>query len=165
MAKKTPNKDHTFSPVKAGLVHGVLSSRTANDVSPVMRFSSNTASPEVPRPPPQARAQQQPVLGPRVACARFTREKRILLTASEEIAVDAFVQRLCSNGATSLKLSHLLRACMLVLRHSERELIAQVHASPPLIRPANGNSHALGEFERCIAHHVASAIRRTLPLP
>lgn len=164
MAKRTSIHDHTFSPIRSGLASAVLSGGMIRERAAVVTTRSQAESLERSERPAEALAPHPTVPGAKPAGDRLAREKRILLTASEEVALSALVHRISSNGATALKLSHLLRACILVLRHSEEELIEQVRASPPLIRPANGDSHALDAFERGLARHVAFAIRKTLPM-
>lgn len=96
---------------------------------------------------------------------RRSREKRVLLSRREEVAVNALVEQLASIGVTSMRFSHLLRACILLLRHSQSELIERVQSASHLIRPANANSAAIEEFEASLAREVAAAIRSAPPLP
>ena len=50
---------------------------------------------------------------------RLSREKRVLLSADEERQIERLVDRLGEDLGTSLKLSHLLRACMTLLCHAD----------------------------------------------
>jgi hypothetical protein len=95
---------------------------------------------------------------------RLTQEKRVLISACEESALEGLVRRLANNGAATMKLSHLLRACIVVLRHSEPELVQHVRLGEGLVRPSNGNGRRLAAFERRLAKQVAAAIKSAPPL-
>jgi hypothetical protein len=87
------------------------------------------------------------------------REKRVLLTPEEERQVERLVDRVGEQLGTSLKLSHLLRACMAVLCHAEEELHRHAGGLRPLSRPANGDAVALAQFEHALARILSKALR------
>jgi hypothetical protein len=164
MARKVPLKERAFSPVKFGLVHAVVS-QGANRTSPlVTRFTTKEDVRENPQRPPGERGKRTVEPAIRQLSDKLTREKRVLLSASEESALDGLVHRLAASGVTAVKLSHLMRACIVILRHSEAELIEHVSLSARLVRPPNGSGILLGEFERRLAQQVAAAIRAAPPL-
>lgn len=182
MAKRAPTNEKPYSPVQDGLVSAVLRGGGGNtgEVSvPVALPAPNkdTASPhdkkvvELDPSPRKGRRgrdsterQLEAPARPPIPTARLDREKRVLLSRSEEAAVGELVQRLSSAGATTVKLSHLLRACILILRHSETELVKRVKDSSDLVRPPNDNAPALAQFEHRLAQEVAAAIRAAPPL-
>lgn len=165
MAKKAPINNPAFSPVKSGLVHAVLNQSVSSGTSPVAHRADSAIPRSAQRYALQPDRQAEPRSIAERRCEQRSREKRVLMFPSEEISVNDLVNKLASSGATSLKFSHLLRACILVLRHCEKELIERVVVAQPLIRPANSNSLALEEFEHRLAQFVASAIRRAPPMP
>jgi hypothetical protein len=95
---------------------------------------------------------------------RRDREKRVLLTANEERDVERLVERLAGEVGTRLKLSHVLRACYLLLMHAEDEILDRARKAPTLARPGNGNAPELIEFERAIATILSAAFREASPL-
>jgi len=167
MAKRAPTEEKPYSPVRASLVDAVSQgSGSVSALRPeeasvlgadrVVRMPSRLVPGRVEEPaPPPARERPR---------ERLEREKRVLLTRTEEAAIAELVQRLSANGATGLKLSHLLRACILMLRHAEKELIDRLHQAGHLVRPPNDNALALAEFERRLAQEFAAAIRAAPPL-
>jgi hypothetical protein len=73
----------------------------------------------------------------------------------EERAIERLVDRMAEHVGASLKLSHVLRACMAVMCHAEEEILR--HASRTrLIRPANGDAVALAQFELGSTRRVSS---------
>lgn len=163
MARKAPISGPTFSPVKSDLVHAVLS-RHVNSKPPPTTCSQKNASTRATTSPATVHwRREEPGPEPLRWRDKLTREKRLLLSRGEELAVNEFVLRLSSNGAASLKLSHLLRACIILLRHCEKELIDRVREGQLLVRPANDNLPAIAEFERRLAKAVAAAVRLAPP--
>lgn len=165
MAKKAPMNEPPYSPVKSGLVHAVLSTRVIGNESAVRDLRSDGVTRIAARKATDIRQSEALAPQARKSCALLIREKRVLLSQREEIAVNELVHQLSATGATTLKLSHLLRACILLLRHCEGELVERVRMAQPLIRPANDNSSSLEEFERRLAREVAAAVRSAAPLP
>jgi hypothetical protein len=167
MAKRAPTEEKPYSPVRASLVDAV--SQRADEVLVHPREPSTLLEDDrviqIPRASKPTRLEEG---GPQAARERprerLEREKRVLLSRTEEAAVGELVQRLSSTGATGLKLSHLLRACILILRHAEKELVERVHQAGDLVRPPNDNALALAEFERRLAQEIAAAIRSAPPL-
>jgi len=168
MAKRAPTDEAPYSPVRAALVDAVA--RGAGEKgTPSPPDDAQPAGGErvlqLPVSPKRSRKEKEervlPADRPR---ERLEREKRVLLSRSEEAAVGELVQRLSANGAASLKLSHLLRASILILRHCEHELVERVKRATDLIRPPNDNPLALAEFEHRVAQEFAAAIRSSPPL-
>lgn len=167
MAKRAPTEEKPYSPVRASLVDAV--SQGSGSIAALRPEEMTVLGDDrvVPmwRGPMSGRL-EAPVPSPARdrPRERLEREKRVLLTRTEEAAIGELVQRLSASGATGLKLSHLLRACILVLRHAEKELIDRIHQADHLVRPPNDNALALAEFERRLAQEIAAAIRAAPPL-
>lgn len=163
MAKAAPVNSAAFSPLKARLVHAVVNA--GEDCGESVAHCADDARPrQYPQHSPENGSSEVGRMRMTPMPERRSREKRILLSRREEIAVNGLVERLSSIGAGSMRFSHLLRACMLLLRHSEGELLERLRSSPPLIRPANDNQAAIAEFESCLAREVAAAISSAPPL-
>ena len=95
---------------------------------------------------------------------RLGREKRVLLSPDEEREIERLVDRIGEDLGTSLKLSHLLRACMALLCHAEGELHNATATFGPIMRPANGDAIALAQFEFDLAKLLSKALRDAPPL-
>lgn len=163
MAKKVPPDETPFSPVKSRLVHAVLAPQPSSHVRPGV-LTPYGEVPRALRQAPRVHRVDEPMCGAGSAFRSLTREKRVLISEYEEAALDELVRRLASSGVTSLKLSHLMRACIVLLRHSESEIVECFRRAARLVRPPNGSGPALAEFERRVAQQVAAAIREAPPL-
>jgi hypothetical protein len=95
---------------------------------------------------------------------KLTREKRVLLTFSEEREIERLVARVAEGLATPVKLSHFLRAYMTLLLHAENELTKRARQAVPLHRPPNGDPVALAQFEHRLAQILSAAFRDAPPL-
>lgn len=123
-----------------------------------------TPSPEVRPAPPQRRVQTPHVVPTSPLLERMEREKRVLLTPSEERALDRVVANIGAELGASLKLSHVLRSCIRLLINAEDELIDRARATGRTIRPPNGDLPAIEAFEKVIASVLQSGIRSSRPL-
>jgi DNA repair ATPase RecN len=90
---------------------------------------------------------------------KLNREKRVLLTQAEEREIERLVSRLAEELATPVKLSHLLRACVTLLRHTEEQIADHARQTGSLTRPSNGDPAALAEFEFRLAQILSAAFR------
>lgn len=116
---------------------------------------------------PLPKPQRQPVSQPRAAAAgelsqkeKLSREKRVLLTLSEEREIERCVDRIAEGfGGTPVKLSHIIRACLAVVRHGEGEIIRRAQEAGQLTRPPNGDVMALAEFEHELSKVLSQAFR------
>jgi hypothetical protein len=174
MAKRAPTTETPYSPLDADLARSVMEGvpagmEEAAAAAPDLKAPGKTRKPRAPRSenekvverptaknaasPATARSQKRP-----------SREKRVLLTADEERQIERLVVRIGEDLGTSLKLSHLLRACMTLLCHAEGELHNTAETLGPLIRPANGDAIALAQFEFDLAKLLSKALRDAPPL-
>lgn len=87
------------------------------------------------------------------------REKRVLLTASEERTLERVVANIGAELGTSLKLSHVLRSCIRLVINAENELVDRARATGRTTRPPNGDLPAIEAFEKIIAGVLQSGIR------
>src|SRR5262249_58385352 len=74
---------------------------------------------------------------------KMSREKRLLLTPSEEREVERLGADMASHLKTPLKTSHVLRATVTLLRHAGDELLRQSRRVGPPKRPPNNHTLAL----------------------
>lgn len=99
-----------------------------------------------------------------VAAKKLVREKRVLLTLSEERELERLVNRMAEELETPVKLSHLLRAHLILFRHAENEVTKRAQQTGPLRRPPNGDPAGLAQFEHRLAQVLSAAFREAPPL-
>jgi hypothetical protein len=87
----------------------------------------------------------------------------VLVDADEDAQIEGQVQRLAAELGTPLKLSHVLRALLLLLRRAEPNVLARARQAGPLTRPPNGDPVALAKFEEQVAGLLATAFRELPP--
>lgn len=90
---------------------------------------------------------------------KLTREKRMLLTESEEDMLERLVKDMGKQLKTPLKLSHVLRATTVLLMHSREELLRQSEKMGGMKRPSNTDPAALATFEHNLSRLIDRAIR------
>jgi len=95
---------------------------------------------------------------------KFDHEKRILFTRSETQSIDRLVTSLARRLNAQVKVSHLVRALVVLLLNAEGEVDKRAGEAMPLVRPPNGDAQALQRFEREIAKIIAAALRDSPPL-
>lgn len=176
MAKRTDEKP--FRPLEASLVHEVMHGNAAV-AQPIQAPEPKTielrqplAAPaperEEPRPPPStpARMPPRPVRQQRDErfVERMEREKRVLLTPSEERAFERAVSGIAAELGTSLKASHVLRSCIRLVVNAESDLIERARENGRVVRPPNGDLAAIEAFERVIATVLQAGIRSSRPI-
>lgn len=189
MAKKAPVGEAPYRPISENLIRSVLAPQPvveepAEPAPPVPKRpevaaknrpdAEQRAAPALRVHEPEVVAPElRPVSAPRrpqrlptkpredtlLQARKLDREKRMLLTQDEERVVDRFVSELGSELGAAIKLSHVLRACVLLVRNAEPHILERARASPRLVRPANGDVTALGDFEREVARVLAAAFR------
>jgi hypothetical protein len=170
MAKRAPAGETTYNPLDMTLAQSVVKGAGAardgrlspaertgegNDDTPANGAQSASNNQIVGMP---ARHKQRPSPDP-TGTRSLNREKRVLLTPEEERQIERLVDRIGEQLGTSLKLSHLLRACMTLLCHAEEEIIRHAPALHPLPRPANIDAVALAQFEQALARLLSKSLR------
>lgn len=156
---------------RSALAAEQLQPERVESIIELKRPTTNEPQPE-PLPPPRQvppRRPQNPTSSPRDItpssqrggsfAERMVREKRVLLTPSEERAMDRVVANIGAELGTSLKLSHVLRSCIRLLIHSERELIERAQATGRIIRPPNSDLAAIEAFEQLVANVLHAGIK------
>ena len=181
MAKRVPEGEKPYNPVEASLVRAViLGAETEGEKEEAGERDEEARIEEAPHIPqalqpaaepppskvvtlPRAKA---PVHVPAQFLARGSqaREKRVLLTHPEERELELLVNRVALELNTPAKLSHLLRACITLLRYSQNEIIERARGAPPLTRPPNGSPQELAEFEYRLAQILQGALKAAPPL-
>src|SRR5262245_54964957 len=157
MAKRTAPGEKQWNPVEAQLAHDVLSPAAVNGrsteppaPSPSPRIVSLEAHREQPTAKPKGEPKEVEVL---------SREKRFLLTESEEDTLERLVKDIGKRLGTPVKLSHVMRATVSLLMHSQEELLKQSERMGRLKRPPNNDPAALATFEHNLARILDRAIR------
>lgn len=189
MAKRT--EERPFRPLDSSLVQAVMGGNTApsheEKAAPVQTVELvrplATAPAEEPRPAP-AEIRPVPVRAtsmepsPRPSARRITpsqasptpleeglnREKRVLLTRSEERTLERVVANIAAELGASLKVSHVLRSCIRLIIDAEGEIVERARATGRTVRPPNGDLAAIEAFEKVIANVLQTAIRSSGPL-
>ena len=176
MAKRVSQDERPYRPVEEALVRAVMHHEEAElGVETVeIEGSQRTNGPSKAAPdelsvrekvsPMIQGNDQMAVQTPTVTGEKRTREKRVLLSASEEREIEHLVSRIAEELGTPVKLSHVLRAYMTLLLHAEDEILKRARQAAPLHRPPNGDPVALASFEQRLAQILSSAFRETLPL-
>jgi hypothetical protein len=88
----------------------------------------------------------------------------VLLSRSEEREIERLVADMADKLCTPLKLSHVLRATVLLLRQARPAILSESERVGPLKRPYNGEAEALGAFEHDLAQIIDQSLRNTAPL-
>lgn len=179
MAKRT--NEAPYRPLRhldASLVQSVLAGHDSQ--SPVARQGVPDSPAALVEPAQSRQPHEAPVSSPVSAAAvprrrgpvpelahhtfeRMDREKRVLLSRSEERALERVVANIASEIGASLKLSHVLRSCVRIVINAEQELVERARTTGRLIRPPNGDLPALEAFERSITAVVHAGIRASRP--
>lgn len=140
MAKRAPKDERPFNPIESALVERVASR------SPV--YEPRTAAlPEI--------HEEAVALGPQMtsppASKRPPREKRVLLSWEEELALQRLLDQLTETLQTPVKLSNALRSCLILLRHAQSAIVDCAAREGSLVRPANNDQTGIALFEHRLA--------------
>lgn len=177
MAKRVPKDDKPYRPLDESLIRSVISGppagqggaqaaavapEPAHDPRPM--HAAEPAAPRssprlVPAPEHEPSQPRRPASVTDALPEKREREKRMLLTRSEEREVEHLVNRLAQELGTAVKLSHVLRACTLILVHAEDDLLDRARKTPVMARPGNGNASELAEFEKSLAQILLGGLR------
>lgn len=94
----------------------------------------------------------------------LNREKRVLLTRSEERTLERVVANIAAELGASLKVSHVLRSCIRLIIDAEGDIVERARATGRTVRPPNGDLAKIEAFEKVIANVLQSAIRSARPI-
>ena len=176
MAKRVAQDERPYRPVEEALVRAVMSHQepewTAETVnadegqltSESLDIQKSESSENETMMPVVQNNGRIMVQAPTVTVEKLTREKRVLLSASEEREIEHLISRIAGELGTPVKLSHMLRAYMILLVHAENEIIKRARQAAPLHRPPNGDPIALAGFEQRLAQILSLSLREALPL-
>ena len=95
---------------------------------------------------------------------RLNKQFRFQVSDTERREIRRIVSRLSGELETSVDMSHVARALLLIFRHAEADIMKHVHSSEPLVRPDNNNAFALAEFEYEIAKLLLKAFQDMSPI-
>src|ERR1041385_1477632 len=138
MAKRAPKDEKPFNPIESALVERVALRVPVRDSAlAVMSEAGPTASVVV--------EATQPV--PK----RPPREKRVLLSWEEELALQRLLDQLTETLQTPVKLSNALRSCLILLRHAQAPIVACAAREGTMVRPANNDQPGISLFEQRLA--------------
>jgi hypothetical protein len=153
MAKRVREEEPPYRPVEAALVRSVAT-------GPKRTSEANI----VPFPVPSEALETEPLSTARQGPEPFDQLVRVLMSKSEKAALEGLVDRLAKKADTPLKVSHLLRACVLLLHHGENALLEEARRGTRLVRPSNGNPVGIADFEQRMAQILLTALKNTSPL-
>lgn len=173
MAKRVPPDEKPYRPVDDALVRSVLNPQPmiseedqeadSTEPQPSPGTTAETSTSKVltlPRRKSESEEERERKPEPE----RFTREKRFLLTPSEDKQIDRLVAEIAENLGTAIKPSHMIRAMTTLLCHASDELIKQSRRVGPIKRPPNGDTTALAAFEHYLSQLIDTAVRNSKPL-
>jgi hypothetical protein len=169
MGKRVPVDEKPFNPVEAALIRSVMAEepplpepivrRTPPSMGEIYLAKENEAQEPNGNTHLELLRREISPSPQRVPDGKLNREKRVLLTQPEERELERLVNLLAGELFTSVKLSHLLRACVTLLRHAENQIVDQARQTGPLTRPSNGDTVALADFEHRLARILSAAFR------
>jgi hypothetical protein len=135
MAKRAPKDEKPFNPIESALVERVASRLPVGDGRNVSAAGTVTAVEEPVEPSPK----------------RPPREKRVLLSWEEELALQRLLDQLTETLQTPVKLSNALRSCLILLRHAQGPIVDAARRQGTLVRPANNDQTGIALFEQRLA--------------
>jgi hypothetical protein len=138
MAKRAPKDERPFNPIESALVERVASRAPIRDTGVAVEEIAPTAT-LVTEPA------QQPVV------KRPPREKRVLLSWEEELALQRLLDQLTETLQTPVKLSNALRSCLILLRYAQGTIVESAAKQGSLVRPANNDQTGIALFEQRLA--------------
>lgn len=170
MAKRVPPDEKPYRPVDDALVRSVMNPEPLPEPGEGSELSDGGDQPrpvERQQPPKllkisggkgeKGKLRAETVNEPE----KLSREKRVLLSPTEDRELERIVSDMAEQLGTPLKSSHVLRATVILLRHAREELVKQSQKIGPVKRPANGDAAALAAFEHYMAQVIDTAIRNT----
>ena len=140
MAKRAPKDERPFNPIESALVERVASRPPARDSG--IAVAEETA--------PTATLVTES-LSPQPVVKRPPREKRVLLSWEEELALQRLLDQLTETLQTPVKLSNALRSCLILLRHAQGPIVESAAKQGSLVRPANNDQTGIALFEQRLA--------------
>ena len=140
MAKRAPKDEKPFNPIESALVERVSSRRPLPDERNAFRSGGSAAVAAMEEPPAADPVPKRP-----------PREKRVLLSWEEELALQRLLDQLTETLQTPVKLSNALRSCLILLRHAQGPIFDHAGRQGTLVRPANNDQTGIALFEQRLA--------------
>ena len=140
MAKRAPKDEKPFNPIESALVERVSSRLPLPDERNALRSEGRAAVAAVEEPPAADPVARRPA-----------REKRVLLSWEEELALQRLLDQLTETLQTPVKLSNALRSCLILLRHAQGPIVDYAGRQGTLVRPANNDQTGIALFEQRLA--------------
>jgi len=100
----------------------------------------------------------------RATADRLTRVLKARVSASEQSELSRIVNQLSASLDTPVSTTHVIRALITILRHSEPQVIRRARQHGPLRRPSNDDLTAIAAFEFRLAKLISAALRDAPPL-
>jgi hypothetical protein len=133
MAKRAPKDEKPFNPIESALVERVASRMSTHETLAAVL-------PEIAEPPASQAFIKRP-----------PREKRVLLSWEEELALQRLLDQLTETLRTPVKLSNALRSCLILLRHAQGPIVEFAARQGSMVRPANNDQTGIALFEQRLA--------------
>jgi hypothetical protein len=146
MAKRAPKDERPFNPIESALVERVASRITS---IPERTAAVPAQAPAAVAPLPEAPPIVLPAATPPVK--QPPREKRVLLSWEEELALQRLLDQLTETLRTPVKLSNALRSCLILMRHAQAPIVDSASRERSLVRPANNDQTGIALFEQRLA--------------
>jgi hypothetical protein len=151
MAKRAPKEEKPYNPIASALVQRVAGGGVAEKL------------------PEEGREETPPlrVLGGRAdekpsaleVSKRGGREKRVILSWEDELAIDELLSELSKVLRTPVKLSNALRSCVILLRHAEESIRKKAAEAGAMSRPSNNDQAAIAVFEQRLASIIQAGVK------
>lgn len=161
MARRLPKEDKPYNPIEAALVQSVAAGKSAPPPPPAPVPEQPKVIPFQTSAPMQVEESPRQPAAPEATEAKAGREKRVILSWEEELAVNDILKGLSKDLRTPVKLSNLLRACVMLVRHGENELRRCGQQASALVRPANKDQAALAYFEHRLAKLLLQSLKNS----
>ena len=149
MARRTPKEEKPYSPIEAALIQRIA-------------FGAADSEQRERNPSLQLVAKEGNSSGGDSSSAvarRQGREKRVILSWEDECALQKLLEEISLELETPIKLSNVLRACVMLLRHADESIRSNARRSTAFIRPANNDQPGLTIFEHRIAQILLVAFK------
>ena len=160
MAKRVSSNEQPFRPLNESMVRSVLSHTGESPESNLEQPSNlnlvelNEKSKEEEGEPKNSEDKT-----PEKPPEKRNREKRFLLSLSEERQLETLAINLSAELETSVKSSHIIRACLSMLLDNKDKVISLAEKAKGVSRPPNGDIQAINEFEKAIGKILKKALR------
>lgn len=155
MARRAPKDEKPYNPIESALVQRVMSRTGAAGQG--IDIVAGAAAFELP-----ATSTVNDDLPSLVEVSkRAGREKRVILSWEDELAVEDLLSQLSQELRTPVKLSNALRSCVILLRHAQDALRRQARKTGSLSRPSNNDQAAIAQFEVRLATIIQAAVKES----